>query len=211
MCQECEHYLGFVERYIKNTFYIPFRTAEVFKNQEEFRTVTFNSDTITYCERVNEVIFTLFTLCQLWRATLSQQLHFKRLKCRIETIERLRETLLSFKSSTQTELFEKTQQKRVRGFKYLIMILNNDTKISPLGTLTQICSTADEQIHWIEVNDLKFYFTDNNYLRLYRNDIATNTGEDKVKVLHISDLIWNELNTDFLQKIAGMEKAKTTG
>lgn len=206
LCEACERYLGSIERYIKNNFYTPFRTPQSFKNQEEFRTVTFNRDTITFCEKVNEVIFALFILCQFWRSTLSQKLVFKRLAFNIETVENFREILLSFKSLTQTELIQKTQQKTIQNFKYLILLLNNDTKISPLNTLIQICSTADKKIHWIEVNDLKFYITDNSDIYLYRKDIATNTGMDKVKVLHVSDSIWNEWDTCFLREISRTEE-----
>lgn len=205
LCKGCESYLGFIERYIKNNFYTPFRTPQNFRNQEEFRTITLNPDTITYCEKVNKVIFALFILCQFWRATLSRKPAFSRLACNIVTIENFRKTVLSFKSSTQTDLIQKTQQKAIQNFKYLILLLNNDTKISPQDTSIQICSTADKQIHRIEVNDLKFYITDNCGKCLYKNDIATNTGMDKVKVIHISDSIWKEWDTGFLREILGFK------
>ena len=119
------------------------------------------------------MIFTLFILCQVWRPTLSNKLEFRRLLCRKETAERLRKTLLYFKSPSEKELIRKAHQTAIREFKYLIMILNNDTKIKPSDTSIQVWSTTDMETHCVEVNDLKFYVTDSSEVGLYKSDIAT--------------------------------------
>lgn len=200
-CKECEDFFGILERYIKNNFYIPFRSSETFKNQEIFRTLILDNETLTYCEKVNEGIFCLFILCQFWRSTLLSGPISNRFKLSPKTIVNLQNVLYHFKSGSSKELNEKLNKNNITEFRFLIMMLNNDTKLKPQETIIMLDSNIGKNIYWIEINDFKFFLTDDSELKLYKKDLATNSGKEKIKILHISDPDWRNWNQAFLKTI----------
>lgn len=203
LCPSCEKYFGFLESYFKAKCYDKLWDS---KYRHDFPISHIEVDMkLLECSKVDPTFFTLFIYSIVWRTFITSNSHFSHLHVNRLITEGLRKSLLTYKSSSLTQLINKVNANPGQLFPSKFLLFTSDSFSDPTMNPFIILPSANPYYYFLNKFQLVMSFDNNRKQNIFLNNNTVPLNH-RIRIAKLSENHWVQviktLNASYLQASA---------